>query len=156
MEIISTFTLSLIIIILFNKNICEDEWSYERQDTWDTKFATKNQGFPYWDLHNHSINFSPPAQRGSQTILTISEYGCRTNTVAAFLTHLGYFCCCNFYPQSPEVKMWIFRWVGGVGVGWGTVLFVCPALSMCSCLAISFNMLIPKHIFLCFGYPTLG
>ena len=40
----------------------------------------KNQGFPYWELHNHSINFPPPAQRGSQTILTISEYGCRTRS----------------------------------------------------------------------------
>ena len=39
----------------------------------------KHQGFPYWDLHNHAINFSPLAQRGSQTILTISEYGCHTN-----------------------------------------------------------------------------
>ena len=58
----------------------QDEGSYERQNTRDTKFATKKQGFPYWDLHNHSINFSPPAQRGSQTILTISEYGCRTSS----------------------------------------------------------------------------
>ena len=58
----------------------QDEGSYERQDTRNTKFAKTNQGFPYWDLHNHSINFSPPAQRGSQTILTISEYGCRTNS----------------------------------------------------------------------------
>ena len=41
----------------------------------------KNQGFPYWDLLNHSINFSPLAQRGSQTILTISEYGCHTNII---------------------------------------------------------------------------
>ena len=35
-------------------NLCEDEGSYERQDTRDTKFAKKNQWFPYWDLHNHS------------------------------------------------------------------------------------------------------
>ena len=35
----------------------------------------KTSGVPYWDLHNHAINFSPLAQRGSQTILTISEYG---------------------------------------------------------------------------------
>ena len=38
----------------------------------------QNQGFPYWDFPNHSLNFSPPAQRGSETILTISEYGCHT------------------------------------------------------------------------------
>ena len=68
----------ILIELLFYHIICEDEGSYDRQDTRDTKFGQKIRGFPYWDFHNHSLNFSSPAQRGSQTILTISEYGCCT------------------------------------------------------------------------------
>ena len=75
MKIISTFTLSLIIIILLIISV-KMRGHMKHKTLGIPNLPQKNKWFPYWDLHNPSINFCPPAQRGSQTILTISEYGC--------------------------------------------------------------------------------